>query len=121
MSAPRTWNEDERRLIGLVAERLDENTRTALMRDAAKATVTVNGDFLQLELRDYDRPPYLGHSNLPVEGKLRDVAGGAVSALINTDQNGPLLEIEFIWWENESGTALDWSTLEIAAGDRDTW
>jgi hypothetical protein len=121
MSGPRGLSKDERRLIDLVAERLDENTRKALLRDAAEATVTVDGDFLLFELRDYDRPPYVGHSNLPMEGKLRDVHGGAVSALINTDQNGRVLEIEFVWWENEGGTALDWSTLEIAAGDRDTW
>jgi hypothetical protein len=44
-----------------------------------------------------------------------------VSALINTDQNDRLLEIEFIWWENEAGTTLDLSTLEVAAADRDKW
>lgn len=121
MNGARALSKDERKLIDLVAERLDEDTRKALLDDAAEATVTVDGDFLRLELRGYDRPPYVGHSNLPVEGKLRDLHGGAVSALINIDQNGRALEVEFIWWESEGGTALDWSTLEIATGDRERW
>jgi hypothetical protein len=108
-------------LIDLVAEQLDENQRTALLRDVAAATVTPEGDFLNVDLRDYDRPPYVGHHNLPFEGKLKDIRGGMVSVLINIDQNDRLLELEFIWWENEGGTALDWSTLDVAAKDRDHW
>jgi hypothetical protein len=121
MTGPRALSKDEQWLIELVAERLDDDARKALLRDAAEATVTVDGDFLRLGLKDYDRPPYVGHSNLPWEGKLRDVLGGAVSALINIDQNDRLLEIEFVWWENEGGTTMDWSTLEVAARDRDKW
>lgn len=121
MAGSRALSKDERRLIDLVAERLDENTRKGLLRDAAEATVTVDGNFLLFGLKDYDRPDQVGHSVLPIEGKLRDLLGGPVSAVINTDRNGRVLEIEFIWWENEGGTPLDWSTLEIAAGDRQTW
>jgi hypothetical protein len=121
VSCPRAFSEDERRFIELVAERLGENERRVLLRDVAEATATVDGDFLRVDLRGYDRPPYVGHRNLPFEGKLRDVHGGAVSALVNIDQNDRLLEIEFIWWEKAGGTTLDWSTLEIAAADRDKW
>ena len=65
-------------MIDLVAEQLDENQRTALLRDVAGATVTPEGDFLAVDLRDYDHLPYIGHRNLPFEGKLRDVRGGMV-------------------------------------------
>lgn len=77
------------------------------------AEVTQSGDFLKVDLRGYERPAYVGHRNLPVEGKLQDFLGGPVSILVNIDQNERLLEVETIWWSSESGTGVDWSTLEV--------
>lgn len=79
------------------------------------ACVTEEGDFLHVELRGYERPDYGGHQNLPYEGKLQDAHGEPVSILVNIDQNERLLEVETIWWASESGTSLNWSTLEVIA------
>ena len=84
-----------------------------MLADITVARVTENGDFLEVELRGYERPDYIGHQNLPVEGKLKDVRGEPVSILVNIDQNKRLLAVEIIWWTSDSGTILNWSTLEI--------
>lgn len=121
MSSPRVFSAQEQRFVQLVAERLPEPDRAQLLADLALGVVSEEGDFLAVELRNYERPEYAGHSSLPFEGKLRDLTGEPVSILINTDQNDRLLEIEFIWWASQKGTELDWSTLEIAAANRTQW
>jgi hypothetical protein len=107
-------------LIKLVAERLTEGAREQLLNDMASVLVREEGDFLRVELPNYERPKYRGHQNLPFEGKLHDLQGEPVSVLLNTE-NDRLVEIEFIWWSSPSGTGLDWSTLEIADASRSRW
>jgi hypothetical protein len=46
-------------------------------------------------------------------GKLEDVRGGAVSILVNTDQNDLLPAAEIIWWDSHGGTTRDWPTAEM--------
>ncbi|MGB5077104.1 MAG: hypothetical protein WBO17_06465 [Sphingorhabdus sp.] len=111
----RTFTDPERQFLEQIVEKLPKDTGERLLADMTVAQVTENGDFLEVELRGYERPDYVGHQNLPVEGKLMDVRGEPVSILVNIDQNERLLEIETIWWNSESGTVLNWSTLEIIA------
>ncbi len=111
----------ERQLLEKVAERLPQEAGERLLSDMSVAVVAQAGDFLQVELTDYERPQYTGHSNLSFEGKLNDTTGGPVSILVNVDQNDRLLEIETIWWSSDNGTDLDWHTLEIVPTDRKTW
>ena len=120
MSDARPFNRHEQMLIKLVAERLTEGPRQQLLSDMANGLVREEGDFLRVELPNYERSKYRGHQNLPFEGKLHDLQGGPVSVLLNTE-NDRLLEIEFIWWSSPSGTDLNWSTLEIADATRSRW
>lgn len=111
----RTFTSPEREFLHKIANKLPKDTGERLLADMSVARVIDKGDFLKVELNGYERPAYVGHRNLPFEGKLRDVSGGAVSILVNIDQNERLLEVENIWWDSESGNVLDWSTLEIIA------
>lgn len=43
---------------------------------------------------------------------MQDVEGGAMSVLVNVDQNHRLLEVEYIFWENYD-VQPDWSSLEV--------
>ena len=96
-----------------VAATLPPGDADRLRQDALAARVTPNGDFLEVELPHYQRPDFQGHRNLPFEGEMRDAVGGAMSVLVNMDNNDRLLAVEFIWWENSSAAAPDWSTLKI--------
>lgn len=109
----RSFSSSERQFLKEIAKKLPKDAGERLLADMSVAQVFAENDFLKVELRDYERPDYVGHRNLPFEGKLRDVRGGPVSILVNIDQNERLLEVETIWWESESGTVLDWSALEI--------
>ena len=109
----RPFTDPERQFLEKIVEKLPRDTGERLLADITVARVTENGDFLEVELRGYERPDYIGHQNLPVEGKLKDVRGEPVSILVNIDQNKRLLAVEIIWWTSDSGTILNWSTLEI--------
>ena len=111
----RTFTNLEREFLEKITEKLPKDKGERLRADLSVARVVEDGDFLQVELTGYKRPDYVGHMNLPFEGKLQDVLGGLVSLLVNIDQNQRLLELEIIWWDSESGTILDLSTLEIIA------
>ena len=111
----RPFTDPERQFLEQIVEKLPKDTGERLLADMNAAQVTENGDFLEVELTGYERPDYMGHQNLPFEGKLMDVRGEPVSILVNIDQNERLLEVETIWWNSESGTVLNWSTLEIIA------
>jgi hypothetical protein len=65
-------------------------------------------------LPGYERLAYQGHRNLPFEGKMRDVEGGAMTVLVNMDQNDRLLSVEFIFWENND-VGPDWATLTVVS------
>jgi len=108
----RSLQPEERAFLEKVANKLPHERSRRLAADIQTASVRQDGDFLCVDLPGYLRPDYRGHQNLPFEGRMRDVAGGALSILINMDQNDRLLSIEFIFWE-ASGTAPDWTTLTI--------
>lgn len=111
----RTFTNPEREFLEKIVEKLPKDAQEYMRADLSVALAIEEGDFLEVDLRGYDRPDYVGHRNLPFEGKLRDVRGGLVSILVNIDQNERLLAVEFIWWDSESNTILDWPTLEIIA------
>ncbi|MDP9414936.1 MAG: hypothetical protein M3Q08_12825 [Pseudomonadota bacterium] len=96
-----------------MAEKLPAKNGERLRHDLQIARVTPDGDFLLVDLPGYERPEYRGHHNLPFEGKMRAADGGAMSVLVNMDQNDRLLAVEFIRWESLSSVAPDWSTLTI--------
>jgi hypothetical protein len=111
----RPFTEPERDFLQKVAQKLPNDARERLLADLSMAKVVEHGDFLEVELRGYERSDYKGHVNLPFEGALKDVRGEPVTILVNIDQNERLLAVETIWWSSVSGTMLDWSTLEIIA------
>jgi hypothetical protein len=108
----RSFSSEERRFLEAVAAQLPPGASDRLRRDLQIAQVRLDGDFLEVDLPGYERPDYEGHRNLPFEGKMRDSEGGAMSVLVNMDQNGRLLAVEFIFWES-AGVAPDWATMAV--------
>ena len=109
----RPFDHNERAFLEGIAVELPAVEGDRLRRDIEAARVTTNGDFLDVELPEYARPEYRGHRNLPFEGEMRDSNGGPMSVLVNMDKNDRLLAVEFIWWENSTTVAPDWSSLKI--------
>jgi len=107
--------EQEWRFLEAVAQKLPADEREHLLRDIQNAFVRQEGDFLLFDLPGYARPSYRGHHNLPFEGKMCAADGGAMSVLVNMDENDRLLALEFIRWESSAGVAPDWSTLTIVS------
>lgn len=109
----RELSEEERAFLEAVAEKLPAEDGERLRSDLRIARVAEDGDFLVVDLPGYRRPDYEGHRNLPFEGKMRAADGGAVSVLVNMDQNDRLLSVEFINWESDSSVPPDWQTLAV--------
>jgi hypothetical protein len=104
---------EERAFLKGVAAKLPPKDGECLRHGLQIATGRLDGDFLLVNLPGYERPDYKGHHNLPFEGKMRAADGGAMTVLVNMDQNGRLLAVEFIRWESLGSVAPDWSTLSI--------
>ncbi len=118
MSERRRFSPQERHFLSDIANKLDPETAHQLRNDILLAWCHQVGDFLNIDLEGYSRPDYRGHSSLPYEGTVRDLDGGLVSLLANLDQNSRILELEFIWWENDSDAGIDWATLSIVSEPR---
>ncbi len=97
---PREFSQEELAFLEAVIEKLSVNAAQRIESDIRIAQVVPEGDFLSVNLPGYERPDYKGHYNLPVEGKMRAADGGAVSVLVNMDENDRLLAVEFIYWES---------------------
>lgn len=108
----RSFSLEERTFLEGVAEKLPPQSSERFRHDIQMAQVRPDGDFLDVDLPGYQRPDYRGHRNLPFEGKMRDVEGGAMTVLVNMDQNDRPLSVEFIFWESND-VAPDWTTLRI--------
>jgi len=108
----RLFSVEERAFLEGVAEKLPPESSERFCHDIQMAQVRPDGDFLDVDLPGHQRPDYRGHRNLPFEGKMRDVEGGAMTVIVNMDQNDRLLSVEFIFWEDD-GVVPDWTTLTI--------
>lgn len=108
-----SFTEEELAFLESVAEMLPEDRADALRRDVEVAVVRRDGDFICVDLPGYERPKHPTQRGLPFEGRMYDADGGAMNLFVNMDSNDRLLELEFVWWENASSVAPDWSTLRI--------
>jgi len=71
------------------------------------------GAHLIFHLPGYERPPYEGQRDLPVEGKMRDVDGVEIRVLLWEDQNRRLYELELLKLAEGEPIAPDWRSFEV--------
>jgi len=72
-----------------------------------------HGAHLIFHLPGYERPPYKGQRDLPVEGRMRDVDGVEIRVLLWEDQNRRVYELELLKLAEGEPIAPDWRTFEI--------
>ena len=112
----RPLSNNEQNLIACFANKLDEAERGQLIADAADATViavTPDASRITFEIDRYHRPPYRGQHPLKAEGRMKDGDGSELSVLLHADENGRLLELEFIRWDSKDIQNLQWHTLQV--------
>jgi hypothetical protein len=112
----RRLNANEAALVtGLVAN-LDEATRSQAMKDLANAAavpVTEDNSRIVFDITGYARPAYHGQHAIGREAKMRDRDDAALSIVLYADENGRLLELEFIRWAGGALQGPNWGTLEF--------
>ncbi|WP_162579839.1 DUF6984 family protein [Variovorax sp. PBS-H4] len=59
------------------------------------------------------RPPHRGQHPFGVEGRMLDSDGTKLSVLLHADENGRLLELEFIRWDSGDLLGPRWETLSL--------
>lgn len=112
----RPLNVNEKNLIARFAEKLNAPERERLLDDAAQATakeVTPDASRIMFEIAGYHHPPYRGQHSYGVDGKMLDSDGVELSVCLYADENGRLLELEFIRWDPNDLQSPRWETLEI--------
>lgn len=112
----RPLTQDEKKLITTFASRLTENERRQLLADMMKATASLDvpdGARIRFEIADYSRPEYRGQHPFGVEGRMLDSDGVELSVLLHADENGRLLELEFIRWDSSDLIGPKWETLTL--------
>lgn len=111
----RSLAEHERRLIERLASKLDIDVRRRLLDDLASAQVLeerAGGACLVFELEGYVRPPLQGQRLYPVEGESGS-GDSKITILLHSDENGRLLELEFIDWIEGAKIDRSWDDLRI--------
>jgi hypothetical protein len=113
----RPLSEGEKSLIARFAEKLDDAEKEQLLADAAHAmakNTVADGSIMLFEIVDYPRrPPYGGRCLFRVEGKMLDSDNAELSVLLHADENGRLLELEFIRWDSNDLLSPQWDTLQV--------
>jgi hypothetical protein len=112
----RSLSNEEQNLITRFAEKLNENKRSQLLVDAAHATakeVSTDGSRILFNIADYRRPSYHGQHSVGVDGRMLDADNAELSVCLYVDENGRLLELEFIRWDPTDLLSPQWSTLQV--------
>ena len=112
----RSLSNNEQMLIAHLAEKLDGHERAQLLEDAAHATADLaakDGSKIIFEIADYRRPNYCGQHPFSAEGKMFDSDDAELSVLLHADENGRLLELEFIRWDLNDVRSPQWNTLQV--------
>lgn len=106
----------ERNVIREVARRLPDGERDRLLEDMERATAesqSVDGSRIVFSIAGYVRPPYRGQHPYPVEGKVQDRDGSELSVLLHADENGRLLELEVVRFDEGDVMGPVWGTLRL--------
>jgi len=99
----RPLTSEEWRLIACFASRLHDTERAKLLDDLGSASATSgtpDGSRVVFHIAGYERPRYQGQHPFGVEGRMLDSDGAELSVLLHADENGRLLELEFIRWDS---------------------
>ena len=112
----RQLSKEEQILIASFAEKLDDAEREQLLADASHATAkkaVTDGSRILFEIANYQRPPYHGQHTFGAEGSMLDSDNTELSVLLYADENGRLLELEFIRWNSNDLIGPQWNTLKV--------
>jgi hypothetical protein len=98
------------------ASGLGEGERAQLLQDLQKASAapaTPDGSRVVFNIARYDRLPYRGQHPFGVEGGMLDSDGTELSVLLHADENGRLLELEFIRWDSGDLLGPRWEKFSL--------
>ena len=112
----RSLSNEEKNLLARFADKIDGAEKVQLLADAAHATakvISTDGSRVMFDISNYQRPPYRGQHSFGVDGKMLDVDNTELSVCLYADENGRLLELEFIRWDSNDLLSPQWNTLEV--------
>lgn len=107
---------EEKNLIADFANQLNLEMREKLLFDLNRAVVkseTPGGARVVFDIQGYMRPPYHGQHSYGVEGEMLDDDNANLSVLLFADEDGRLLELEFLRWDGEHIRRPRWTTLKL--------
>jgi hypothetical protein len=106
----------ETAVVKWFADRIDEPTRHALLRDLVSAQAEEIRDeqlTIRFEVSGYRRPPYPLEHTLPVDAAVLDLDGAVLDVALTADENGRLSELQILRFDPGPVLGPDWSTLRL--------
>ena len=106
----------EKNVLLSFSEKLNDDEKHQFLNDLENACSKSGGigdPNIVFEIKGYERPTYSGQSAFPVEGRMLDKDGVEINVIVYADQNGRLLELEFIRWADDEPKDPQIDTLQI--------
>lgn len=110
----RPLNANETQIIQGFAEQVSNEEQYQILRDLAGLSVQsviADGEVIAFEIEGYERPPYIGQYDLEVDAQVVDSDGAVIGIVLYMDQNGRLLELEYIRWDWQKIQDPQWDTF----------
>lgn len=112
----RALSNQEKTLLIQMSERLCGVEKDNLLRDIYLANareIDANACRIVFDLDGYQRSIYQGQHQYGVEGRMLNGDNTDISICLYADDNGRLLELEFVCWNPDNIFNPKWETLQI--------
>ena len=106
----------EAALVTQLVAKLDKDAREQVLADLANAKArpaSDDGSRIAFDIEGYERPAYRGQHAFGCEARMLDHDNAPLSVVLYADENGRLLELEFIRWEAGDLLAPRFDTLTL--------
>jgi len=98
------------------AARVDELQRDSLLKDLQHASAREIRDdqlLIEFDLAGYSRPESAARRAMPIDAAVLDADGALLNVALSTDENGRLLDLEVLRFDEKPVAGPDWSTLRL--------
>lgn len=107
---------EEKKLLYQFAAKMNAEQSAHLKNDIEKLSVVSrapDNSTIVFDIQQYTRPTYKGQHQYPIEARMQDEDGTEITVVLYADENGRVLELEFIRWDEAALMKPNWESLVL--------